>query len=70
MSFEQKPDMKAAFMKIALIEGVFTMIGIVFYLFTENLIYLLGAVFVGVALSMPLLLTAIRQSQEDTDAGR
>ena len=64
MSLVENPQAKQKLIWIALLDGFLTFAGVAVYLVTENLLYLIVALILGAAISVPLLLQAMRDMKE------
>ena len=64
MALVEKPNPAKKLLQVAVLDGALIMVGVVIFLMTQNVVYLIIALLIGAAISTPLLLQAVRQMKE------
>lgn len=70
MSIVEKPDPRRKLMLAAVIDFIIIAAGVALFFTSGNMMWILGAVFVASGIAAPLMISAIREMKEQSDASR
>ena len=68
MTVVEKPDPRRKIFLAAGIDGLAVIIGVVLFMTTGSVAWLIGSVILGAAAGLPLILSAIREMKEQNNA--
>lgn len=61
---ESRNDIVRRLITVALIDGAFIVLGVILFLFTDSIIWLIAGILVGAVLSIPPLLKVFRTARK------
>ncbi|MEL6860614.1 MAG: hypothetical protein AAGL11_02160 [Pseudomonadota bacterium] len=70
MALVEKPDPRKKLMLAGGLDSIIVLIGVALFLTSGNMFWIVGAIVVGAAISVPMIFTAMRELKEQKDASR
>ena len=68
MALAEKPDPRKKLMLAGALDGIVILTGVGLFVTTGSMMWIIGAVIVGAVVSAPLILSAIRELKEQSNA--
>lgn len=70
MALVEKPDPRRKLLLAAGLDSIIVLLGVALFVTSGNLIWIFGAIAIGAAVSLPLIVSAMREIKEQKDASR
>ena len=70
MALAEKPDPRKKLMLAGALDGIVVLTGVGLFVTTGSMMWIIGAVIAGAVISAPLILSAIRELKEQSNASR
>lgn len=70
MAIVEKPDPRKKLMLAGALDSIVIMVGVALFVTSGSMIWVVGAIAIGAAISLPLILSAMRELKEQKDASR
>ena len=70
MALVEKPDPRKKLMLAGALDSVIILVGVALFITSGNMFWVVGAIAIGAAVSVPLIITAMRELKEQKDASR
>ena len=70
MALAEKPDPRKKLMLAGALDGIVILTGVGLFVTTGSMMWIIGAVIAGAVVSAPLILSAIRELKEQSNASR
>ena len=70
MALAEKPDPRKKLMLAGALDGIVVLTGVGLFVTTGSMMWIIGAVIAGAVVSAPLILSAIRELKEQSNASR
>lgn len=68
MALVERPDPRTKIVIAAIIDAMIIGLGAALFVVSGNMVWILGAVFVGAGISVPLIISAMREFREQNNA--
>ena len=70
MALVEKPDPRRKLLLAAGLDSIIVLLGVALFITSGNMIWIFGAIAIGAAVSLPLIISAMREIKEQKDASR
>ncbi len=70
MALVEKPDPRKKLMLAGTLDSIIILVGVALFITSGNMFWVVGAIAIGAAVSVPLIITAMRELKEQKDASR
>ena len=70
MALVEKPDPRRKLLLAAGLDSIIVLLGVALFVTSGNMIWIFGAIAIGAAVSLPLIVSAMREIKEQKDASR
>ncbi|MEL7113758.1 MAG: hypothetical protein AAFZ74_07645 [Pseudomonadota bacterium] len=70
MALAEKPDPRRKLLLAAALDSIIVMLGVALFVTSGSLIWIFGSLAIGAAVSVPLIISAMREIKEQKDASR
>ena len=70
MALVEKPDPRRKLLLAAGLDSIIVLLGVALFVTSGNMIWIFGAIAIGAAVSLPLIISAMREIKEQKDASR
>ena len=70
MALVEKPDPRRKLLLAAGLDSIIVLIGVALFVTSGSMIWIFGAIAIGAAVSLPLIVSAMREIKEQKDASR
>lgn len=70
MALVEKPDPRKKLMLAGALDSIVILLGVALYVTSGSMMWIFGALAIGAAISLPLILSAMRELKEQKDASR
>ncbi|NQY95654.1 MAG: hypothetical protein HRT82_00710 [Henriciella sp.] len=68
MALVEKPDPRRKLMLAGALDSLVIILGVALFVTSGNFIWIIGAIAIGAAISVPLIVSAMRELKEQKDA--
>lgn len=68
MALVEKPDPRKKLVTAAMIDGLIILVGVALFIVSGKMVWIIGAAVLGAAVSVPLILSAMREIREQNNA--
>lgn len=68
MALVEKPDPRKKLVTAAMIDGLIILVGVALFIVSGKMVWIIGAAVLGAVVSVPLILSAMREIREQNNA--
>jgi cyanate permease len=70
MALAERPDPRRKLLLAAALDSIIVLLGVALFVTSGSLIWIFGSLAIGAAVSVPLIISAMREIKEQKDASR
>ena len=70
MALAEKPDPRRKLLLAAALDTIIVLVGVALFLTSGSMMWIFGSLAIGAAVSVPLIISAMREIKEQQDASR